>query len=156
MGQFWKIDFLPKISLQKLQKWLNFGAGPKFLNALYDSIEELKCIKHPTNCNTAAFNPTKPHVACGGGQEAMDVTTTAASQGYFECFIYNMITEDKVAMFKGHFGPINHLAFSPDGSQICTGGEEGYIRLNHLDPSYTNYRDIDLELGTPGQLVSAL
>lgn len=124
--------------------------------ASYDTIEELKCIKHPTNCNTAAFNPTKPHVACGGGQEAMDVTTTAASQGYFECFIYNMITEDKVAMFKGHFGPINHLAFSPDGSQICTGGEEGYIRLNHLDPSYTNYRDIDLELGTPGQLVSAL
>lgn len=122
-----------------------------------ETIDELKCIKHPTNCNTAAFNPVKPHVCCGGGQEAMDVTTTAASQGYFEAFIYNMITADKVAMFKGHFGPINTLAFSPDGSQICTGGEEGYIRLNPLDQSYINYRDIDLELGgTHGQLVSAL
>ena len=35
MGQFSKIDFWPKISLQKPQNWPNFRAGPKFLNPLY-------------------------------------------------------------------------------------------------------------------------
>jgi len=123
-----------------------------------NSIDELKSISHPTNCNTAAFNPIKPHVACAGGQEAMDVTTTAASQGYFETFIYNMITNEPVCSFKGHFGPVNYLAFHPDGSQICTGGEEGYIRLNHLDQAYVEYRDIDLELAGQhsGQAIAAV
>lgn len=34
---------------------------------------------------------------------------------------------------RGHFGPINAVVFSPDGTQFVSGGEEGYIRLHTFD-----------------------
>jgi len=105
--------------------------------------DTLTTFKHPAHVNSADFHPSKPHIAVGGGMDA-SLVTTAASKGNFETHIYNIVSADQVCEFRGHFGPINSVAFHPLGTQILTGGEEGFVRCNPLDDVYTEYTDFDL------------
>lgn len=52
-------------------------------------------------------NNFKHQVLIGGGQEAMNVTTTSMRQGKFETRFWHKIYEEEVGRVKGHFGPIN-------------------------------------------------
>ena len=54
-------------------------------------------------------------VVLGGGQEAMDVTTTSARVGKFDARFFHLIFEEEIGRVKGHFGPINSVLFHPDG-----------------------------------------
>ena len=56
-------------------------------------------------------------VVLGGGQEAMEVTQTAKQSGKFEARFYNLVFEEEFGRVKGHFGPINSLAFNPNGEE---------------------------------------
>lgn len=110
----------------------------------------VKCFKSDRPLNSAAISPLykseetrKYHVMLGGGQEARDVTTTAAASGKFEACLYHMVTEEELGTVGGHFGPINTLCFLADGKGFITGGEEGYIRLNHFDADYFNAKRWD-------------
>ncbi|EAN34330.1 WD domain G-beta repeat protein [Theileria parva strain Muguga] len=78
----------------------------------------------------------KAHILLGGGQEADQVTTTAASEGKFQALIYNLIHEEEIGSVKGHFGPINTLTFLSDGSGYVSGGEDGFVRIYHFDRDY--------------------
>lgn len=85
-------------------------------------------------------NP-KYHVIAGGGVEAREVTQT--TEGGFESVIFNMVLEEEVGTIKGHFGPMNCIAISPDGRSYVTGGEEGMVRLVHFDQAeYFGRKDI--------------
>lgn len=75
----------------------------------------------------------------GGGEEASDVTQTAASSGQFEAKLYHMVYEEEFARFKGHFGPINSICFNPTGNIVISGGEDGYIRIQELDKEYLDF-----------------
>ncbi|KAF5401835.1 eukaryotic translation initiation factor 3 subunit I [Paragonimus heterotremus] len=113
--------------------------------------------------NSAAISPTRDHVLLGGGQEAHEVTTTAVGQGKFDARFYHLIYQEEFGRAKGHFGPINSVAFNSDGSgyhllvqllinsssdliprssvlyfSFATGGEEGYVRLHTFDSDYAN------------------
>lgn len=88
---------------------------------------------------TDKTNP-KYHVICGGGVEARDVTQT--SEGGFESVIFNMVLGDEIGTIKGHFGPMNTIAISPDGRSYVTGGEEGLVRLIHFDADYFARKDV--------------
>lgn len=59
----------------------------------------------------------------------------------FQFFFYFsfQVFEEEFARFKGHFGPINTLAFHPNGTAVVTGGEDGYIRIQEFDPDYLNF-----------------
>lgn len=89
--------------------------------------------------NACTMSPLLNHVVIGGGLDASLITQTRA--GKFESKFFHKILEDEVGAVKGHFGPINALAFNPDGRSFSTGGEDGYIRLHHLDEDYYNNMD---------------
>jgi translation initiation factor 3 subunit I len=98
--------------------------------------------------NSASISPITEHVIVGGGQEAMSVTTTAASAGKFETRFFHMIFGQELGRVKGHFGPINTLSFHPDGRSFTSGAEDGYLRLHVLDGDYLALGDED-DLGDP-------
>jgi len=91
---------------------------------------------------TAESNP-KYHILCGGGQEARDVTTTAAMKGKFETCIFHMVFEEELCTIKGHFGPINAMYVMPTGEGFVTGGEDGIVRINFFDQDYFNNKRLD-------------
>ncbi|EOD09058.1 hypothetical protein EMIHUDRAFT_438175 [Emiliania huxleyi CCMP1516] len=88
--------------------------------------------------NSAAISPLPhcPYLIAGGGQDAMSVTTTAAQQGKFETLFFDHAFGEELGCIGGHFGPVNTLAFAPHGRSYASGGEDGYIRIHHLDQEY--------------------
>jgi len=100
------------------------------------SLQVLKTYKTDAPVNSASISPILPHVLLGGGQEAADVTTTSNRAGKFEGRFFHKIYETEFGRVRGHFGPINTLAFSPDGKQYVSGGEEGFVRLHTFDSDY--------------------
>lgn len=99
---------------------------------LFDSetFEHLKTYQTDRPVNSAAISPIKDHVALGGGQEAMEVTTTSTRAGKFEARFYHLVFEEEFARVKGHFGPINSLCFHPNGLSYASGGEDGYVSIS--------------------------
>lgn len=105
---------------------------------LFDS-ESLMCLKtYKTErpVNSASISPILDHVVLGGGQDAMEVTTTSTKAGKFDSRFFHLIYEEEFARLKGHFGPINSLAFHPDGKSYASGGEDGFVRVQSFDSSY--------------------
>ncbi|KAL3150482.1 hypothetical protein ABBQ32_000304 [Trebouxia sp. C0010 RCD-2024] len=121
--------------------------------------------------NAADMSPIADHVVVGGGQEASQVTTSAGKAGRFESRFFHKVYQEEFGTVRGHFGPVNAVAFHPDGrrygiklncsllSSLCmpansnskihcanaalacsfvTGGEDGYVRLQHFDATYFN------------------
>ncbi len=56
--------------------------------------------------------------------------------GGFEIRLCNLIHQEEIGKIAGHFGPVNALAFYPDGRGFVSGGEEGIIRLFRFDKKY--------------------
>lgn len=100
------------------------------------TMEVLKQFKTERPVNSASISPLRDHVVLGGGQDAMSVTTSSAKVGKFDARFFHLIFEEEIGRVKGHFGPINTVAFQPDGQGFASGGEDGYIRIHHFDPSY--------------------
>lgn len=105
---------------------------------LFDS-ESLLCLKtYKTErpVNSASISPILDHVVMGGGQDAMEVTTTSTRAGKFDARFFYMIYEEEFGRVKGHFGPINSIVFHPDGKSFSSGGEDGFVRVQVFDPNY--------------------
>jgi len=105
-----------------------------------NDLEILKTYTTDTPLNSATITPVKDFVILGGGQAAMDVTTTSARQGKFEARFFHKIFEEEVGRVRGHFGPLNYVAVSPVGNMYCSGGEDGYVRVHHFDPPYFDFK----------------
>ena len=108
----------------------------------------LKTYPADTPLNTAALTPKKPFVILGGGQAAMDVTTTSSRQGKFEARFYHKVFEDEIGRVRGHFGPLNTISVDPLGRGYASGGEDGYVRVHHFDGPYWGFAyEVEKEAG---------
>ncbi|KAK4969281.1 translation initiation factor eIF3 subunit, partial [Elasticomyces elasticus] len=103
-------------------------------------LEVLKTYVADTPLNSAAIVPGKEYVVLGGGQAAMDVTTTSARQGKFEARFYHKIFEEEIGRVRGHFGPLNYVAVDPLGRSYASGGEDGYVRVHHFDQAFFDFK----------------
>lgn len=90
-----------------------------FAIQLYDTrtFKLMRTFQSDRALNSAAISPRMNHVIVGGGQEAANVTQSHSKAGKFEACFYNMVYGDFIGTVKGHFGPINTLAFNPDGKR---------------------------------------
>uniref|UniRef100_A0A8C6QG09 Serine-threonine kinase receptor-associated protein n=1 Tax=Nannospalax galili TaxID=1026970 RepID=A0A8C6QG09_NANGA len=52
---------------------------------------------------------------------------------------FHLAFEEEFGRVKGHFGPINSVAFHPDGKSYSSGGEDGYVRIHYFDPQYFEF-----------------
>ncbi|KAL8108593.1 hypothetical protein AgCh_024898 [Apium graveolens] len=77
-----------------------------------------------TPVNAVTLSPLIDHVVLGGGQDASSVTNNPRA-GKFEAKFYHKVLEEEIGAVKGYFGPINALAFNPDGKSFSSGGEDG-------------------------------
>jgi translation initiation factor 3 subunit I len=84
-----------------------WSVGPDKTANGTDYLTLIKTFAGETPLNSAAIIPNKPYIICGGGQEAMAVTTTSARQGGFEIRFWHRVFEEEVARVKGGFGPCN-------------------------------------------------
>lgn len=80
-----------------------------------DTLKKLKSISVPTTVATASLHPDKHIFVCGGED--------------FKMYKYDYITGNEIESFKGHFGPIHAVSFSPDGELYASGSEDGTLRL---------------------------
>jgi translation initiation factor 3 subunit I len=102
-------------------------------------LEVLKTYPADTPLNSATIVPKKDFVILGGGQSAMEVTTTSARQGRFEARFYHKIFEDEIGRVRGHFGPLNTIAVDPMGKGYASGGEDGYVRVHQFDKNFFDF-----------------
>ncbi|KAJ3102716.1 Eukaryotic translation initiation factor 3 subunit I [Phlyctochytrium planicorne] len=109
---------------------------------IHDSqtLKVLKRYQTERPVNSACLSPIRPHIILGGGQDAMNVTTTTAKGNKFEARFYHLVFEDEIGRVKGHFGPINTLAFHPNGRSFASGGEDGFVRVHHMDEDYFAFK----------------
>ncbi|XP_020197635.1 eukaryotic translation initiation factor 3 subunit I isoform X2 [Aegilops tauschii subsp. strangulata] len=130
-------------SLSKSLDWSHFLTGSLDKSAKLWDARTLTLIKTYVTelpVNAVDMSPTLDNVVIGGGQDAMNVTMTDRRAGKFEAKFFHKILQEEIGGVKGHFGPINALAFNPDGKRFSSGGEDGYVRLHHFDPEYFNIK----------------
>uniref|UniRef100_A0A3P8SV70 Serine-threonine kinase receptor-associated protein n=1 Tax=Amphiprion percula TaxID=161767 RepID=A0A3P8SV70_AMPPE len=60
-----------------------------------------------------------------------EATSTTTRTEEFEARFFHAAYEEEFGRVKGHFGPINCVAFHPDGKSYSSGGEDGYVRIHY-------------------------
>ncbi|KAA0202094.1 hypothetical protein HAZT_HAZT003094 [Hyalella azteca] len=79
------------------------------------TLRELKSAVLPATLYSASLHPDQSVFICGGED--------------FKMYKYNFDTLEELDSFKGHFGPVHCVRFSPDGELYASGSEDGTLRL---------------------------
>ncbi|EZG79400.1 putative eukaryotic translation initiation factor 3 subunit [Gregarina niphandrodes] len=75
----------------------------------------------------------KTTIILSGGQEASEVTTSAADAGMFEILLVDAITGEEENRITAHYSPTLCLYYHPNGKIIATGAYEGNSKVIFLN-----------------------
>uniref|UniRef100_A0A8C7ZWY6 Serine-threonine kinase receptor-associated protein n=1 Tax=Oryzias sinensis TaxID=183150 RepID=A0A8C7ZWY6_9TELE len=92
---------------------ITYGKTIAFYNAL--SLELIKIAEAPAPINSASLHPEKDFFVAGGED--------------FKLYKFDYSTQEELESYKGHFGPVHCVRFSPDGELYASGSEDGTLRL---------------------------
>lgn len=79
------------------------------------SLNKIREFPLPTTANSASLHPDKCIFVAGGDD--------------FKMYKFDYTTGTEIESFKGHFGPVHCVRFSPDGELYASGSEDGTLRL---------------------------
>jgi len=92
---------------------ITYGRTVAFYNAL--SLDLIKAVEAPAPINSASLHPEKDFFVAGGED--------------FKLYKFDYSTKEELESYKGHFGPVHCVRFSPDGELYASGSEDGTLRL---------------------------
>lgn len=113
-----KMEFLENIGGMEMSSCgnvLTVAAGRKvfFLDA--HTLERQREVSIPCPVYSASLHQNKEIFVCGGED--------------LKLYKYDYETGIEIDNFKGHFGPVHCVRFSPDGELYASGSEDGTLRL---------------------------
>merc|ERR1712141_742865 len=119
------------LELSKEGDIITLAAGHKviFLDAnRFEKIKEV-CIPSPTY--TASLHQDREIFVCGGED--------------LKLYKFDYQTGLEIENFKGHFGPVHCVRFSPDGELYASGSEDGTLRLwqTNVGKTYGLWKCVD-------------
>ncbi|CAO1338067.1 unnamed protein product [Diamesa serratosioi] len=144
------IDFDTTVNSIELSRDGNVLTVTNGFNVTFFETETLKKLKEitvPTRLSSASLHPDKMVFVCGGED--------------FKMYKYDYLTGNEIESFKGHFGAIYSIKFSPDGELYASGSEDGTLRLwqTTVGKNYglwkcVNAADTDFSLSAPREVTA--
>ncbi|KAK9883690.1 hypothetical protein WA026_001876 [Henosepilachna vigintioctopunctata] len=80
-----------------------------------EQLNKIREFQLPTIVNSASLHPDKSMFVAGGDD--------------LKVYKFDYTTGSEIESFKGHFGPVHCVKFSPDGELYASGSEDGTLRL---------------------------
>lgn len=104
-------------------------------------LKPLKVYDSDKPLNDGCISPLMNQVILGGGQDARDVALSAFRGNKFETRFFHKVYAEELGAIASHFGPVNSLAFAPDGRAFVSGGEDGLVKIHKFDEDYFAVKD---------------
>ncbi|KAK2832132.1 hypothetical protein Q7C36_015594 [Tachysurus vachellii] len=92
---------------------ITYGRTIAFYNA--QTLDLIKTVDAPASIHSASLHPDKDFFVAGGDD--------------FKLYKFDYTTKEEMESYKGHFGPVHCVRFSPDGELYASGSEDGTLRL---------------------------
>ncbi|XP_062338881.1 serine-threonine kinase receptor-associated protein isoform X2 [Osmerus eperlanus] len=106
---------------------ITYGKTIAFYNAL--SLDLIKTVDAPASIHSASLHPDKEFFVAGGDDFKLYKFDYSTKEELGKNVGLAGLSQPIVESYKGHFGPVHCVRFSPDGELYASGSEDGTLRL---------------------------
>ncbi|CAH1112683.1 unnamed protein product [Psylliodes chrysocephalus] len=98
-----------------------------------ETLNKIREFSIPSTVNSASLHPDKTIFVAGGDD--------------LKVYKFDYTTGTEIESFKGHFGPVHCVKFSPDGELYASGSEDGTLRLwqTTIGKTYGLWKCVDVQ-----------